>query len=135
MAWPEPALFFVASTKTLSAFLSASQCIFLLSWVCAHLCLCLVAFLCILHLHICAFLANTPFCFCGCVLATLFAQLCLRAIFVWEGGLQVVVTYGVPLTYPTHGTICRSGGRLNLLHDRRSLLVNVPRLLKQFLLG
>ena len=74
------------------------------------------------------------FAFVG-VCTTLFAQLCLRAIFVWEGGLQVVVTYGVPLTYPTHGTISRSGGRLNLLHDRRSLLVNVPRLLKQFLLG
>ena len=60
MAWPEPALFFVASTKTLSAFLSAGQCTFLLSWVCAHLCLCLVAFLCILHIH-----TNHHLCFSG----------------------------------------------------------------------
>ena len=36
MAWPEPALFFAASTTTLSAFLSAGQYTFLPLWVCAQ---------------------------------------------------------------------------------------------------
>ena len=118
MAWPEPALFFVASTTTLSAFLSAGQCTFLLLWVCAR---------------------NS---FCATVLARYF-RLGGRP----PGGRNLWRTFDVP----THGTICRSGGRQNLLHDGRSL-VNVPRLLlsnfylvdqgflfsrllKQFLLG
>ena len=77
MAWPEPALFFVASSTTLSAFLSAGLCIctVLLSWMWAHLCLCLVAFLCILHIH-----TNHHLCFSGqytFLLLWVWAHLCL----------------------------------------------------------